>query len=703
MRKRLILELTCVLLCAMPRFCLADGNPAWIRPIGIPEPTFGIRESHTMYQDQQYNYAGVLGPYKNAGYGPYTHYIDNSHPSATDSGNPHGTVEKPRLTIPLNLSAGSVVEIHGGPYTYGNYNGNTYIGINADGSASQPVFVRGIANPNRPIIQRSLWLRGHYVIVEGFDFNRNLQGGGAIRIQPWPSTNPDPVGYVHHLSVRDSEAHHLSKATSGNSAMFSASGILGNDVTDVVFYNNNVHPDDVDIYNPPDLFEKDTVGIGMGSYSSRVWIVDNHIHHSAGDSVGTGHDARYTARNYYIGRNRMHDNGENAVDLKEVENVIVSQNLMYNMFGPSSGSDGSVVVVHYGPNYWPKNTWFLFNEIFNASNSGIQVGGTVLDDVYFIGNLVHDISNASGTAKGFSSWGSRNIHLAGNVFYNVDNGINITGSGSTGRLFFHNNIVSKLLNLSGFHMSLSDSTYRAGADVRNNLFFQPEASVRINWGSASSPSSVAQLRAAGYFVNCLEADPMFVQASANNFRLQSTSPAIDAGMESGLYALFKSTFGVDINVDYDLKPRPQGLGWDIGAYEFVPPVIDSDGDGLVDTWEIQYFDSVSDPRAQPGVDVDGDGFDNQAEQSAGTSPVDGSSRLVITNQNFVVPSNFTVQWTAAPGKIYKVEYSTTLTNWATAVTITNSSNASLQWTDDGSQTGGAPSGSTKRFYRVRIP
>ena len=130
---------------------------------------------------------------------------------------------------------------------------------------------------------------------------------------------------------------------------------------------------------------------------------------------------------------------------------------------------------------------------------------------------------------------------------------------------------------------------------------------------------------------------------------------------------------------------------------------DYDGDALLDAWEIQYFGSIDDPRAEPGLDIDGDGFDNFAEQTAGTSPIDAADGLRITSQQVVMPNNFVVQWKAARERIYQVDYSNTLTNWSNVATVTNGSAASLLWTDDGSLTGGAPLETKKRFYRIRIP
>ena len=59
-----------------------------------------------------------------------------------------------------------------------------------------------------------------------------------------------------------------------------------------------------------------------------------------------------------------------------------------------------------------------------------------------------------------------------------------------------------------------------------------------------------------YGAGNVEADPEFVNASAGNFHLKTSSPAIDAGSSTGAPPF-----------DYEETPRPQGAGFDIGAYE----------------------------------------------------------------------------------------------------------------------------------------
>jgi len=53
-----------------------------------------------------------------------------------------------------------------------------------------------------------------------------------------------------------------------------------------------------------------------------------------------------------------------------------------------------------------------------------------------------------------------------------------------------------------------------------------------------------------------------------DFSLQSGSPAIDSGLNSGIYDYFYSLYGIDIRKDFNGNARPSGNGWDIGAYEY---------------------------------------------------------------------------------------------------------------------------------------
>ncbi|MCK4718562.1 MAG: right-handed parallel beta-helix repeat-containing protein, partial [Thermoplasmata archaeon] len=377
------------------------NGSSWEPPIGIPWPEFGITETHTMYAGQTYDYGGNTGPYKDAGNGPYTHYIDNEHPSATDSGNPYGTASVPRRTFPADLPAGSVVEIHGGPYSFKNMMGEMI--LYAHGTADKPVFFRGVSPADRPLFTRLLYVMGSYAVLENLEFYKT---GVYLRL-----LLPEDI---HHIAIRNLEMYGDGTETGNNSAIILARwgdnvGAYG--VSHTLIYDNHIH----DYGDMDPEAENDWLGVAVNGYDAyHTWIVDNHIHHMGGDSVRTGNndgwDPPYTSHHAYIGRNHFHHNGENAIDLKIMADVVYSQNIMHD-FEPSVSSGGYAVTVHYDP----PNNWVMFNTIYNAYD-GIAVHGVV--DFYAIGNEIFDISG-----RGIVFWANGEVHVVGNTISNVGQGI----------------------------------------------------------------------------------------------------------------------------------------------------------------------------------------------------------------------------------------------------------------------------------------
>ena len=529
-----------------------DGNKSvtavfntWTPPIGISAPEFGIFETYRMYDDTAKRNP-ELTYHQNTEGGYYTHYVDNTSPNATDSNNPNGTADKPRKTIPKsNIPTGSVIEIHGGPYIIGQTI------ITAQGSPDQPIFLRGYSETDKPLITYGdLYINSQYMIIENI---RRMDRGIIAR-----SFADKPA---HHIAVRNCEVHN---APNGISAVSYDDGWP---VTDVVIYNNYVHLDNFDP-DAGEFPEDDETGVYIQRHSERVWVLDNLFHTIKGDAVGGGHAVNYTARNYYVGRNIMHTCGENAVDIKEVDTVILSQNIMYNFKGWSSGGTiGGATVFHYGPTHSPKNVWFIFNEIFDCE-IGIQVGGGQTYPIYFIGNIIHDVKNESspGTGKGFQTWSCKEVYMTGNVFYDVENGIDWGVSTSEALLVFEDNIIANVAE-GGYHLKVNVTAQQQKSIIENNLFYQPGGETRINWGGKQYILSDWQTNT-GKGLTCIEGDPLFTNATAD-FHLQTGSPAIDKTDESDLYQLFFDTYGLDIRCDKDGVSRPQGSAWDIGAYEYI--------------------------------------------------------------------------------------------------------------------------------------
>jgi hypothetical protein len=130
-------------------------------------------------------------------------------------------------------------------------------------------------------------------------------------------------------------------------------------------------------------------------------------------------------------------------------------------------------------------------------------------------------------------------------------------------------------------------------------------------------------------------------------------------------------------------------------------IIDTDGDGIPDWWELQYFNGTT--NAQTGVDNDGDGVSNWDEFVAGTSPTNGNEffELVQTANS----TGITLWFPTATQRQYRVWYvnhSVMATNWTATPSTINGTGGTVQWTDDGSATVPHPNQVTNRYYKIDV-
>lgn len=83
-------------------------------------------------------------------------------------------------------------------------------------------------------------------------------------------------------------------------------------------------------------------------------------------------------------------------------------------------------------------------------------------------------------------------------------------------------------------------------------------------------------------------------------------------------------------------------------------LIDSNGNGLPDFWEDQYFGGLG---VDPSRDTDGDGLPNLDEYKAGTNPTDPSSRFAFIDVAPHPDGGTAVQWSSVEGTRYIIERS----------------------------------------------
>src|SRR5437870_323841 len=134
------------------------------------------------------------------------------------------------------------------------------------------------------------------------------------------------------------------------------------------------------------------------------------------------------------------------------------------------------------------------------------------------------------------------VQISNNTLYDcgarrsLDSGGMTTGTNGAIAVAMKNNIFFLLPGETYF----TTSSNAANVTGSNNLFF----------GAAAGPK---------FLTGNVNADPKFANTGTLNLRLLPGSPAIDAGINSG------------INTDFDGVARPKGAAFDIGAFEFPGP------------------------------------------------------------------------------------------------------------------------------------
>jgi chitodextrinase len=206
----------------------------------------------------------------------------------------------------------------------------------------------------------------------------------------------------------------------------------------------------------------------------------------------------------------------------------------------------------YTPNY--SNLIVEGNFITGAlERSGLVVSGATgvtIDGVIIRNNIIAG-NNHVGILVGTYGATVRNVKIFNNVLYQngVRSGVSLyeNSGGTLSSVTIENNIFEDSPNSNcqsncGWFPQAHIST-PAGIDdlvVRNNLYYPAD----LPLSGVSDPEPIY-------------GNPLFVNPVQNDFHLQAGSPAIDEGLALA-----------EVPTDKDGVQRPQGLGYDLGAYEY---------------------------------------------------------------------------------------------------------------------------------------
>lgn len=173
------------------------------------------------------------------------------------------------------------------------------------------------------------------------------------------------------------------------------------------------------------------------------------------------------------------------------------------------------------------------------------------------------------------------IKIINNVFYNFRSGWAIQSSGGASDwLIADNTFAFPNPNRQGQIVLWQDNT---NFTIANNIFYQPIGAAivltpcsskvnvvvrnNVSTGDMIYDTDTGRSRCQGVQLayNRVSTDPGLVDPDNLNFRLRDDSPAIDIADPT-----------VSAIVDHDGAPRPQGKGYDIGAFEFGDGEMDKD-------------------------------------------------------------------------------------------------------------------------------
>ena len=232
------------------------------------------------------------------------------------------------------------------------------------------------------------------------------------------------------------------------------------------------------------------------------------------------------------------------------------------------------------------------NHSFNNNGCGIHMNGDIsmggdgiISNAVVEGNILHDNGYGGGSAINMDGVQDSEIfnnliynnHATGIAMYQIDGGdasknnkvynntviqpsdgrwnILVT-DGSTGNTLYNNILISH----HSFRGSISiDAASITGFTSDYNILVN-----RLSNDDGNSNMTLSQWQSLGYDLHSMIADPesqIFIDYSNGNFHLLQSAQAVNAGTNLVLPTVFE---------DLDNISRPQGTGFDIGAYEYNP-------------------------------------------------------------------------------------------------------------------------------------
>lgn len=417
------------------------------------------------------------------------------------------------------------------------------------------------------------------------------------------------------------------------------------------------------IGSPVNAFE--SYGGGFYGYLAHAVIrsntfFENEVLNSIDGSGGGVHcyDSMLTMENNVFDRNHAKVGAAICgmfADVRITGNVVRS-NALYSGYPYQGSGSGAVCLRSCFEVVLDRNT---FQGNISATGAGLSLESCLLGRVennLFLNNLAWDYS-------GFGQGG-----MGGGMYVIVP--VNSTGT----LAIAHNTLVGNqapatFMPEMGGAIALTLFTNKVA--LANNLIAFNSSGIWRDWRQTTLPVLLNNclFNTTNYLylppgASDIQSDPLFVDRAAGDFTLLAASPCIDAGQTSFAALIDKQETARPLDGNNNGIP-----GFDIGAYEFVHPLADTDGD------------------TQPDA----------AEVVAGTDPTNPTSTLRLAAMLPPGAQELVLYCDSALGRTYTMESTATLgpgATWQALGGTLAGTGAPIQWR--------APLNGTALFYRVHV-
>lgn len=387
---------------------------------------------------------------------------------------------------------------------------------------------------------------GHdYWVIEGFTFDSYHEH--TILFDAWGCSGT--CGGSHHWTLRDN-------TIIGSVKIYGSYNLFENNEVDGSHHKGNENG----FYEHFDITHHNTYrGNHIHDFYDRgIWtlyrthdvLIENNLIHNIGyDTRGMcidtdGHSS--VEWQHVIRNNHIYNCGEAAIELENTFATLVENNHIHHFnrkgitvinYGPSTSSPGEIKCQVGGDNNQYGDT--------NGDNSCEgDLNGNILR-----GNLIY--SGGSYAAIGIYHAGGVEIY-SNTISGIVGPGVFLDSSAaSCPQIALRSNIIT-----GSNYANISIAEHASIVQDDHNLLNLTSSELVYDVRSIETGYSVATYQSAtGKAQGSLQANPQFNDVNSNDFSLQDSSPAIDAGLDTGQ------------SLDLFATPRPQGQGYDMGAIE----------------------------------------------------------------------------------------------------------------------------------------